>query len=122
MLPEYNGTDEQSENNDIPSQFLNAFGFIDYKFDGSLPWATENVSISREYFSVTNVLGIDCEMVGVGKFKISALGRVSIVNENGYCVYDTFVNPSEKVTDYCTEFSGIREENLVNGKLYIHHS
>lgn len=118
MPSEYNGTDKQCEkmDNNIPSQFLNAFGFIDYKHDGSVPWTTENISLSKEYMSVTHVLGIDCEMVGVGHFKISALGRVSIVNENGFCVYDTFVNPMEQITDYCTEYSGIRAEDLVNGE------
>lgn len=121
MISEYNGTDEQCDNKDnqISSQFLNIFGFIDYKHDGSVPWTTENVSLSKEYVSVTNLLGIDCEMVGVGAFKISALGRVSIVNEYGFCVYDTFVTPREQITDFNTQYSGIRPENLINGKLII---
>lgn len=115
MLSEYNGQPDNLDNN-IPSQFLNVFGFIDYKHDGSFPWTTDNVLLSREYKSVTDILGIDCEMVGVGDYTIDVLGRVSIVNEHGYCVYDTFVNPMEEVTDYCTQYSGIRAEDLVNGK------
>lgn len=118
MTSEHNGTNEQSDNMDIQisSHFLNAFGFIDYKADGSLPWTTQDLLLSKEYVSVTDLLGIDCEMVGVGNFKISALGRVSLVNEHGFCVYDTFVNPLEEITDYCTKYSGIRAENLVDGK------
>lgn len=114
-LSMYNGKDPNQEIQ-IPSQFLNYLGYIDYKHDGSFPWTTENVLLSDEYKSVTDILGIDCEMVGVGNYSISALGRVSIVNEYGYCVYDTFVDPLEEITDYCTIYSGIRPENLVNGK------
>lgn len=118
MLSEYNGTEQLSDNKDnqIPQQFINVFGFIDYKADGSLPWTIENIPFSKEFVSVTDILGIDCEMVGVGKFCTSALGRVSIVNEYGFCVYDTFVDPLEEITDYCTQYSGIRAENLLGGK------
>lgn len=110
-----NGTDE-SKDVLIPSQFLNYLGYIDYKHDGSFPWTTEDVLLSKEYTDITEILGIDCEMVGVGNFRISALGRVSIVNKHGFCIYDTFVDPLEKITDYCTKYSGIRPENLVDGK------
>ena len=47
------------------------------------------------------VLGMDCEMVGVGREgSDSVLARVSIVNHFGHPVYDKFVAPREKVTDY----------------------
>lgn len=62
-------------------------------------------------------MALDCEMVGVGvDGKESALARVSIVNQHGKCVYDKFVAPGDKVTDYRTQFSGIRPHNLINGK------
>ncbi len=118
MLSEFkNETDQKVDNahHNVPSQYLNVFGFIDYKHDGSMPWTTE-ISLSIEYMSMTGIVGIDCEMVGVGAFNISALGRVSIVNEHGYCVYDTFVDPLERINDYLTEYSGIRAEDLVGGK------
>ncbi|GFY39862.1 RNA exonuclease 4 [Trichonephila inaurata madagascariensis] len=42
-------------------------------------------------------------MVGVGPRGCdSILARVSIVNAYGECIYDTFVKPKEKVTDYRT--------------------
>ena len=57
------------------------------------------------------VLALDCEMVGVKEKsqyttshprskEPSFLARVSIVNENGVCIYDKFVKPNQPVTDY----------------------
>lgn len=64
---------------------------------------------------LTKALGLDCEMVGIGSDgKDSALARISIVNQFGKCVYDKFVAPGEEVTDFRTEFSGIRPHNLNN--------
>ena len=62
---------------------------------------------------LTSALALDCEMVGVGDggFK-NALARVSIVNENGECVFDTFVKPRETITDYRTAVSGIRPRDI----------
>jgi len=58
---------------------------------------------------------MDCEMVGVGRDgAVSALARVSIVNEFGHPIYDKFVSPWEEVTDYRTAFSGIRPSDLVD--------
>lgn len=41
------------------------------------------------------------------------LARISIVNELGKIVYDKFVKPTEKVTDFRTAVSGIRPENMI---------
>ena len=61
-------------------------------------------------------------MVGVGEGgKDSVLARVSIVNHFGHCIYDTFVKPTEKVTDYRTHVSGIRPSNLVHGENLLTH-
>uniref|UniRef100_T1JI87 RNA exonuclease 4 n=1 Tax=Strigamia maritima TaxID=126957 RepID=T1JI87_STRMM len=58
---------------------------------------------------VTQCVAIDCEMVGVGdNGRESHLARVSIVNHFGHCILDKYVSPQEKVTDYRTQFSGIR--------------
>ena len=52
-------------------------------------------------------------MVGVGfGGKDSVLARVSIVNHFGHCIYDKYVKPREKVTDYRTAVSGIRPEDI----------
>jgi len=69
---------------------------------------------------VTKALAIDCEMVGVGyKGKRSILARVSICNQFGQEVYDKFIVPDEKVVDYRTPVSGIRQKDLTeeNGAL-----
>ncbi|KAK4705748.1 RNA exonuclease 4, partial [Phenoliferia sp. Uapishka_3] len=56
---------------------------------------------------------VDCEMVGVGpEGSESTLARVSIVNYHGVVMMDQFVRPREKVTDYRTWVSGVREEDL----------
>jgi hypothetical protein len=63
--------------------------------------------------ALTRLLAIDCEMVGVGPDGTrSALARVSIVNSAGTVVFDSFVSPEEKVTDYRTRWSGVRPADL----------
>ncbi|KAL9935423.1 hypothetical protein V8E36_005771 [Tilletia maclaganii] len=64
-------------------------------------------------------IAIDCEMVGVGPGgSESVLARVSLVNWHGYTLYDTFVKPAEKVTDYRTWVSGVRPHNLANAPTF----
>ena len=59
---------------------------------------------------------MDCEMVGIGDDgKESMLARVSVVNQYGCCIYDKFVKPTERVTDYRTKVSGVRRADLLNG-------
>jgi len=68
---------------------------------------------SKSYQGTTRVLGMDCEMVGVGTAgQDSILARVSIVNHFGHVLYDKFVAPREKVVDYRTAVSGVRPEDL----------
>jgi len=65
------------------------------------------------FTGVTKIIGMDCEMVGVGIGGTdSILARVSIVNHFGHKIYDKFVAPREKVTDYRTAVSGVRPEDL----------
>lgn len=52
-------------------------------------------------------------MVGLGHMgSESMLARVSLVNYHGHVLLDTFVQPRERVTDYRTWVSGIRESDL----------
>jgi len=70
--------------------------------------------------SLTRVVAIDCEMVGVGPDgEDSILARVSIVNQFGKCIYDKYVRPTEEVTDYRTAVSGIRPEDIKDGESRI---
>jgi len=56
---------------------------------------------------------LDCEMVGVGPEGLdSALARISIINWDNELVLDTYVRVQEKVTDYRTFVSGIRQEHI----------
>lgn len=69
--------------------------------------------------SLTRVVAIDCEMVGVGPDgEDSILARVSLVNQFGKCIYDKYVKPTERVTDYRTAVSGIRPQDIKNGELW----
>ncbi|KAJ7201086.1 ribonuclease H-like domain-containing protein [Mycena pura] len=62
-------------------------------------------------------LALDCEMVGVGpEGAESSLARVSLVNYHGAVQLDEFVRQRERVVDYRTEFSGVRETDMVNAK------
>ncbi len=74
------------------------------------------IFFSLFFFRVTKVVAMDCEMVGVGRGGAeSILARVSVVNHFGHCLYDKFVQPSEKVTDYRTRVSGIRPQDIEKG-------
>ena len=69
----------------------------------------------KSFKGLTKAISMDCEMVGVGyKGSDSVLARVSIVNHFGHCVYDKYVKPREKVTDYRTSVSGIRPSDIEN--------
>ncbi|XP_076337799.1 RNA exonuclease 4-like isoform X2 [Tachypleus tridentatus] len=69
------------------------------------------------FSGLTKVIAMDCEMVGVGDSgKDSELARVSIVNLTGHCIYDKFVKPKERVTDYRTHVSGVRPADLEAGE------
>ncbi|NXQ17339.1 REXO4 exonuclease, partial [Peucedramus taeniatus] len=80
--------------------------------------SVEQVLVKEKAFEgLTRAVAMDCEMVGVGpKGEDSILARVSIVNQFGKCVYDKYVKPTEKVTDYRTAVSGIRPQNINSGE------
>ncbi|NXY08095.1 REXO4 exonuclease, partial [Pteruthius melanotis] len=80
--------------------------------------SVEQVLVKEKAFDgLTQAVAMDCEMVGVGpKGEDSIVARVSIVNQFGKCVYDKYVKPTEKVTDYRTAVSGIRPQNVNTGE------
>lgn len=70
-----------------------------------------NISVKKQ--EIGKYLAIDCEFVGVGPGgEQSELARVSIVNFHGHTVYDEFVKPRERVTDWRTFVSGIRPSDM----------
>ena len=64
---------------------------------------------------LTQCLALDCEMVGVGIYRSTALARCSVVNYSGDVVCDLYVKPEQPVTDYRTKWSGIRKGDLSDG-------
>ena len=62
---------------------------------------------------VMEVVGFDCEMVGVGEEgETSALARATVLDEEGRILLDRYVRPQQEVTDYRTDRSGIRPQDL----------
>jgi len=61
----------------------------------------------------TKYVGLDCEMVGIGPSgKCSVLARCCLTSLTGDVLYDEFVRPSDFVTDFRTEYSGVRKRDL----------
>ena len=58
------------------------------------------------------MVAIDCEMVGVGPEKTSALAHVVVVNNEGHVLLDEKCRPERRITDYRTRFSGLRPRDL----------
>ncbi|QPC71619.1 hypothetical protein HYE68_002371 [Fusarium pseudograminearum] len=66
-----------------------------------------------EGIEIGKYIAIDCEMVGVGPGgHESALARVSIVDFHGVQIYDSYVKPKEKVTNWRTAVSGISQKSM----------
>ncbi|XP_069998202.1 uncharacterized protein [Penaeus vannamei] len=88
---------------------------------GASSLATDGESSVDEYAELTDAIALDCEMVGGGKRgRVSMLARVSVVNEYGVVLLDKYVKPSQKVVDYRTQYSGIREADLKHGEDFSH--
>jgi DNA polymerase III epsilon subunit-like protein len=65
----------------------------------------------------SNYVGLDCEMVGIGlSGKQSALARCCLVDFEGVVIYDKYVRPKGFVTDFRTQWSGIRKQDLRAGE------
>ncbi|KAK8104910.1 hypothetical protein PG999_008269 [Apiospora kogelbergensis] len=58
-------------------------------------------------------VGLDCEMVGTGPDGHGhALARASLVDFHGRQIYDSFVRPQERVTDWRTAITGITPKQM----------
>lgn len=78
-----------------------------------------NNTMDENKKKITKQIAMDCEMVGIGDGTDSMIARVSIVNKYGYCLYDKYVKPRERVTDYRTAVSGIYPHHLKNGEDFL---
>ncbi|XP_060076075.1 RNA exonuclease 5-like isoform X2 [Ylistrum balloti] len=75
---------------------------------------TEFIYSKDDYGTVTNhspIFAIDCEMCLTVRLK-SEVTRISVVNEDLECIYDTFVKPHHRIRDYVTKYSGITKQIL----------
>ncbi|GLV42955.1 Adenylate kinase 3 [Carabus blaptoides fortunei] len=76
-----------------------------------------NHTVSEVNVTSGRCIAIDCEMVGIGDGgKDNMLARVSLVEESGSVVYDTFVKAQQQVVDYRTAVSGVRPHDMENGQ------
>lgn len=74
---------------------------------------------AHDTLSKAKYLALDCEMVGIGEGGYdNALARVSIVDFHGRQVYDSFVRPKERVTDWRTEISGVSPKNMPTARSF----
>jgi len=64
-------------------------------------------------------IALDCEMVGVGPMGAeSTLARISVVNYFGAVLLDEFVRQKERVTDWRTQWSGVRAKDMINARTF----
>ena len=57
------------------------------------------------------IVALDCEMVEVD-YRPSALAHCSIVDYEGKVIFNEYVRPEQRVTNYRTHVSGIQESDL----------
>ncbi|KAJ7149065.1 MipD protein [Mycena crocata] len=93
----------------------------EFKNGESLPALRKMIFGNMEYTEAQKqpgkFLALDCEMVGVGpEGAESSLARVSLVNYYGAVQLDAFVRQRERVVDYRTEFSGVRETDMIHAR------
>ncbi|KAF5636643.1 RNA exonuclease 4 [Fusarium sp. NRRL 52700] len=104
-----------AEDNDVSAEALAEAYSLGAK-DNSMMLASAKDKINHGLTEGTEVgkyIAIDCEMVGVGPGgHESALARVSIVDFHGVQIYDSYVKPKEKVTNWRTAVSGIDQKKM----------
>ncbi|KAI0837813.1 ribonuclease H-like domain-containing protein [Hypoxylon sp. FL0890] len=108
-----------AEDNDISPEDLAEAYNLGVKKNASLaaaekPRVNEGLAPGIE---VGKYVALDCEMVGIGPGgRESALARVSIVDFHGRQVYDSFVRPRERVTDWRTHITGITPRTIATAR------
>ena len=70
---------------------------VHYKYRGQAPVVINRLSVAEE---------------SLEDGRRSILARVSVVNDDGNVILDTFVAPTERVTDFRTKVSGVRPQDI----------
>jgi len=78
---------------------------------------TPFVPIASESKSVTPYVAVDCEMVMVEGNR-HELARCSIVNYNGHVLFDKFIKPKQRITNFLTWVSGVTPAKIKNSPTY----
>ncbi|KEG04952.1 exoribonuclease, putative [Plasmodium vinckei vinckei] len=73
--------------------------------------SNENCDINNFEFDLDNIFSIDCEMCETSGAH-RELTKVTIVDAYMNIVYDSYVMPDNKITNYLTLYSGINENTL----------
>ncbi len=82
--------------------------------DGSSSSSSSSAHGPEAPADAARYVACDAEMVGVGAADVSALARISLTDWSGRVLYDKFVQPRGRVTNYRTWVSGIRKQDLIN--------
>lgn len=82
---------------------------------GDLSYRYADFRLSKKEYKAVSasspMFALDCEMCQTS-LGVHEITRVSVVNEQCESVYETFVKPDNKITNYMTAFSGITAEML----------
>lgn len=115
VVPSEKGNATDKNHRDLHQQNSGGNGSVGSKVISSSSSSSSNgFKLSKDIKA--KYVGIDCEMVGIGpEGKQSALARVSIVDFDGNILYDEYVRPPSYVTDFRTQWSGIRKKDLRQG-------
>jgi len=62
-------------------------------------------------------LAFDCEMVEINNLE-NGLARISVVNEYGDVIINTFCRPPGKISDYRYEITGLTADDLEKAMEY----
>lgn len=102
-----------AENDISPESLAEAYG-LGLRNNSLLTSEAEKVNAGlTEKLEVGKYIAMDCEMVGVGEGGYeSALARVSLVDFHGRQVYDSYVKPQERVTDWRTAITGLTQKDM----------
>ncbi|ORY59711.1 RNA exonuclease 4 [Pseudomassariella vexata] len=107
-----------ADDNDISAESLaEAYGLgvrNNVLLNGEKPRINEGLAPN---LNLGKYVAIDCEMVGIGPDGYdSALARVSLVDFHGRQVYDSYVRPKERVTDWRTKITGITPKHMASAR------
>mgnify|MGYP000865260170 CR=1 FL=1 len=69
---------------------------------------------------VTPIIAIDCEMVKVEDDQ-SEVARITIVNYNNHVLFDQYIRPKGKITNYLTFVSGVTYNKIKNQPTIDHY-